>query len=262
MRYKISLLVLALLIWQNVQAQEIKDPRLQPIKREDLLQLITKTPVESSTHGRLISRARRSKLLGLAYVQYSNIWKAKPNNAYANYWKGMAAYQYEWQAGYASSSVRITGEQKLRLWEAARSGFQRAVELKPDFASANAAYGAFLFKIPHEEKKGMALMKKAVKLEPKHAGAWRTLGEALINPYRDAYNPKEGEAALLKSAKLDPLFAAPHSALTRLYVETKRYKEAQRELQIYTELVGAKNAAPTIKFFKPDIDKGLYSAKR
>lgn len=261
MCYKIALLMLALLIWQNVQAQEIRDPRLQPIKREELLQLIAKTPLESKVHSKLISRARRSKLLGVAYVQYSNIWKAKPNNPYANYWKGMAAYQYEWQAGYASSGVRITGEQKLRLWDAARSGFEKAVELKPDFASANAAYGAFLFKIPHEERKGLALMKKAVKLDPKSAGLWRNLGEALINPYRDAYNPKEGEAALLKSAKLDPLFAAPHSALTRLYVETKRYKEAQHELQIYTKLVGAKDAAPTIKFFKPKIDKGLAQSR-
>ncbi len=260
MRHKNFLALLAVLLLQgshNSEAQAIKDPRLQPIKQTELKQLITKTPLNSPLHGMLIGRARRSKLLAAAYTQYDNIWRQRPRDAYANHWRAVAAYQYEWQSGHSSSGVRLTGAQKGRLWEAARAGFKKAIELKPDFAAANSAYGAFLVNIPGEEQKGLDLMRKAVKLDPKAAGAWRSLGEALINPYGKYHNPADGEAALQKAAQLDPLFAAPHAALLRLYVESKRYKDAQRELQLYVDLAGAENAEPTVRLFKPEIDKAL-----
>jgi tetratricopeptide (TPR) repeat protein len=241
----------------NVTAQSRQDPRLQLITRSQLLTSIAKTPLNSRQHGRLIGRARASNLIPVAYVQYDKMWRKQPNNPYANYWRGITAYQYEWLSGYKSSGVRITPDQRTQLWEAARSGLQRAVELKPDFAAANSAYGSFLSAIPGEEKRGLDFMRKAVQLEPKTAGLWRSLGEVVINPYFDFYDPKEGEQALLKAARLDPLYAAPHYALIRLYVETKRFKEAQRELQIYTRLVGPQKAASTIRFFKSTIDKGL-----
>ncbi len=252
---KLFLTVILALASSVANAQQ--DPNLQPISRAELLSLIAKTPLTSPQHGRYISRARVSKLIPAAYVKYQQLQRAQPNSPYANYWLGLTAYTYDWQTGYKSSGIRVTPEQRTRIYAAAESGLRRAVELKPDYAAANSAYGGFLIANPYSQERGLELMRKAVQLEPKKAAYWRTLGEVLINPYFKYYDSKEGEEALLKAIKLDPLFTGAHSALLRLYVETKRFKEAQRELQIYTRLVGAKKAEPTIKFFQPRIDKVL-----
>lgn len=252
---KLFFVVTLALVSSVANAQQ--DPSLQPISRADLLSLIAKTPLTSSQHGRYLSRARVSKLIPTAYVKYQQLQRAQPNSAYANYWLGVTAYIYDWQTGYKSSGIRTTPEQRTRIYAAAESGLRKAVELKPDYAAANSTYGAFLISIPYSQERGLELMRKAVQLDPKEAAYWNTLGGALINPYFKYYDPKEGEAALLKAVSLRPLSTGAHSALLRLYVETKRFKEAQRELQIFTRLVGAKKAEPTIKFFQPKIDRGL-----
>lgn len=257
-----NLFVLILLMATGAQAQAPKKRSPQTISKIELQRTIANTPLTNAkVHDSMINRARTSHLMNVAYIQYSNLWKKRPNDAYANYYRALAAYTYEWQTGYKSSGVSITGDQRSRLWEAMQSGFQQAIRLKPDFAPAQAAYGSILFNQPDDEEKGLEMMRRATRLDAKDATLWRALGENLINPYRKSYNPKEGEQALRKTVQLNPASVGAHSALIRLYTETKRFKEAQRELQIYTRLVGAKKAASTIKFFKPTIDKGLAMSK-
>ena len=252
---KLFLVVILALASSVANAQQ--DPGLQPISRAELLSLIAKTPLTSNQHGRYISRARVSKLIPAAYVKYQQLQRAQPNDPYANYWLGITAYTYDWQTGYKSSGIRVTPEQRMRIYASAESGLRRAVELKPDYAAANSTYGAFLISIPDSQERGLELMRKAVQLDPNQASYWSTLGGALINPYFKYYDPKEGEQALLKAAKLRPLTTGTHEALLRLYVETKRFKDAQRELDIFTRLVGAEKAKSNIDFFQPKIDKGL-----
>lgn len=238
-------------------AQSRKDPRVRTITRAQLQQLIAKTPLNSRTHGRIIGWAQTSHLTGAAYAQYDNLWRKQPDDAYANLWRGITALIYENVSAYPSSKVRLSAEQKMRLWENGRSSLRDAVRLKPNLSWTNAAYGGFLFNQPRGEQEGMRLMRKAVKLEPKNASAWAALGDALINPYRSTHNPKEGEQALRNAARLDPLYASPHLALIRLYVGQKRFKEAQRELQAFKSLVPVKDAAQVTAYWKPDIDKGI-----
>lgn len=254
---KILLFLLTLFHLCTAQAQSRKDPRTQSITRDQLQQLITKTPIDSRMHSRLIKRAYASGLIGFAYVQYNNLWHKQQKNAYANLWRGSTALSYWSYAGYPSAGIRLSPEQKMRLWEAGRSGLRDAVSLMPDFSLANASYGNFLFNQPEGEQEGIRLMRKAVALEPKNAGLWAALGDALSNPYRKSHNPEEAEKALLTATRLDPLYAAPHYTLIRFYVGQKRFKEAQRELKTFTSLVPPKDAVPTIKFFQPRINKGL-----
>lgn len=259
MRQRFFFLLAALIcLFQVAHADTPKDPTLQPIAREVLQQMIAKTPLDAvKVHSRLIGQAYASNLVSVAYDAYTPLWRKNQNNAYANYWRGVTAHLYWWRASYPSTGIHLEQEQKSRLWQTAKTCLSKAVKLKPDFASANATYGAFLFEQPGSEKRGLELIRKSVQLAPESAGMWRTLGEALINPYGKAYKPEEGEQALLKAIRINSSYAAPHYALIRFYIQQKRFKEAQRELEIYTGLVPNKSADSTIAFFKPQIDKGL-----
>ncbi len=253
----ISALMIVLVLSQTTFAQQRKDPRVRIITRTQLQQLIIKTPVNSRIHGRIIGWAQESGLIGAAYVQYDSLWRKQPKSACANLWRGITALSYLDVASFPSSKVRLSGDQKARLFENGRSGLRNAVALQPNLSWANAAYGGFLFNQTNGEQEGLALMRKSVKLEPTNVSAWAALGDGLINPYRSVHNAKEGEQALLKATRLDPLYASPHLSLIRLYVEQKRFGEAQRQLQTFVSLTPPKDGAQVTAYWKSDIDKGL-----
>lgn len=260
MNNKLFLVLLAPVLMIHIAyATVVKDPRTQPITQQQFLQISAKTPIESRLHGRLITRAMASGLIGIAYIQYTKLWRKQPKNAYAMYWRGNTALSYWYSATYPSSTARLSPEQKSILWQTGRDGLRDAVKIKPDLSWANASYGNFLFNQTGSEQEGMKLMRKAVDLEPRNASLWFALGDALSNPYRDSHDPKEAEKSLLMAIRLDAHYAAPHYTLIRFYIGQKRFKEAQRQLASFTRLVPAKDAKSTTKFFQPQIDKGLQN---
>lgn len=237
-----------------------EDPRTKAIATPQLQQFVERTPLNSPQHATLISRAYASKIIGTAYNLYTNKWKKQPNDAYANLWRGSAASNYDWYASYPSTKIRLTPEQRSRLFQTALSCLSKAVELKPDLARANAAYGSFIWANRGQEKEGLRLIEKATVLEPKTASHWAALGHVRSNRFRSTYDAAQAEKALRTAAQLDPLYAHPHYIMIRLFLEQKRYKEANDALQTYVSLVPANSAASTIEFFKPQIDKGLQKS--
>ena len=252
--------ILALTAPLAAAAQPHKDPSVRVVTRAQLAKLISQTPLNSKLHGRFIGWSQVSGLTGAAYVQYTSLWQKQPKNAYANLWRGITAFDYLGQANYPTPLVKLSSDQKARLWDVGESSLRTAVQLAPKLSWANTSYGGFLFNNkPDGEKEGLALLRKATHLDPKNSSAWVVLGDALINPYRSLKNPKEGEQALLRATKLDPLYASPHLLLTRFYVEQKRFKEAQQQLSAFVALVPPKDATSVSAMFKPRIDKGLKS---
>jgi type IV pilus biogenesis/stability protein PilW len=73
----------------------------------------------------------------------------------------------------------------------------------------------------------LSSLSQAVKFLPKHAGAWNNLGLAFHN--KD--EPKRAEEAWKKALALDSSFTDAHTNLGALYLQQKRYKEAEQEFK-------------------------------
>jgi tetratricopeptide (TPR) repeat protein len=244
-------------------AQYTGDPRLAPISAQELRKSIKETPIKSPRHFELISRAYNAKLSKEAYESYALRWKKSPNDANTNLLVGIAAQRYEKQLMSPFSAPKSLREQVNRsnaLHRISRERLANAVKLNPASATANVAYGFFLWQIGNQQEKGLALVKKGIALSSKSAGAHATLGAIYANSSGKAYDPVKAEAELRTAILLDKKFAYPHEALAWLYVNLKRYKDAQKSfdnlLKLSPETMVKKQH---IQMLQSLINKGLNS---
>lgn len=232
-----------------------KDPRLIRISEQELQRLIRQTPIESPQHARLAARAVSSGLQKVAYEQYTALWQRNRANGYANLRRGIAAQEY-WRYTGRLGGQRLPPQEEHELFRTARSCLSKAVSLLPDSAAAHVAYGFFIWQWGNQMGPGLNYLRKAARLAPEEARVHANLGSVYSNPSGNAYNPQQAEQALRKAIQLDSSYAYPRRLLASLYLNTKRYKEAQRELQAYLSLAppGTEKA---VVIYQRAINQGL-----
>ncbi len=222
-------------------AQGLKDPRFTPISQQALELKIRQTPLASSQHFLLMAQARSSHLSDSAYRLYTKIWQKTPNDPYANLLAGMAA-ENNWEYQTFSNQLKPYSPEARKILEDARKLLHNAVQMMPNSARANSEYGYFLWHDDNAADAGFPLLRKAASLAPKDPVANVSLGDAYLNPYIKYYNPALAEASIRKAITLDPLYAYPHLSLVFLYNDTKRYKEAQTQMEEYLSLTPPETA--------------------
>ncbi len=148
----------------------LKDVRLVPISAHELQQTILQTPLDDAKQEQLTARAVDSQLSKTAYEQYTILWKRTPNDGYANLRRGVAASIF-WRNGTLPSvhEIPIGSQQDKELYTVACSCLEKAVTLLPNSGLAKSEYGFLLWQYGNQMSKGLALMKKALSVEPKNA---------------------------------------------------------------------------------------------
>ena len=212
------------------------DAPLLPLTKKELIQSIQKTPIESPEHIKLIISACNSHLLETAYEQYTLIWQKQPNNGSANLRRGVTAMEYwEYATVPAVNELPLSSPKAEEVANAASSCLEKAVELLPNSASANAEYGHLLF-YRGDTDMGVKLLKKAEALAPKSATAFELLGAIHASPNPPYYQPKLAEKELRLAMRLAPFDSYPHWVLASLYLDERQYSQAQTELHSYLDL--------------------------
>lgn len=223
-------------------ASGIGDANRPPITKEELVQSIQKTPIESPRQSKLISRAADAHLLKIAYEQYTLIWQKKPDNASANLRRGYAAMEYwEYATKPAVNELPLSSPKADEVSAAAASCLAKAVELAPKSASAKAEYGHFLF-YQGNMNKGVQLLKEAEALAPKAPTSYELLGAIYASPNPPFFQPKLAEKTLATAIRLDPLDSYPHWVLAQLYFDEQRYEDAQKEMRSFLNLAPPERA--------------------
>lgn len=235
MALKLYFALIATFFTTCICAAQQKDARLLPIKEQQLKQLVQRTPIVSSEHLILLSRARSSRLTGFAYEQYTLLWKNRSKNAHTNLWRGISAPMYWRHSKSATPQKRASRSEDIFI--VARACLAKAVELQPNSATANMEYGFFLWQYGNRVDEGLALLRKAALLAPRDPRAHTFLGLVYSNPTGNAYNLQKAEKALKTAIRLDASYAFPHELLASIYRRQGRHQEAQREMQAYRSLL-------------------------
>ncbi|MFA5138898.1 MAG: hypothetical protein WC728_06645 [Elusimicrobiota bacterium] len=131
--------------------------------------------------------------------------------------------------------------EKVALFTRAEETARRAAELAPTEPEALYWQGVAMGR--RGQARGMMrslfmvgplkrLMRKALELEPKHAGAHQVLGEMLMAlPGFAGGSKKEAVAELEASVRSDPSRAASYTALAEAYLGVGRREDAERVLR-------------------------------
>lgn len=257
--YQHILLVSLFLLALGCHAEPGKDPRLSLVSSQELSQGIAQMPVSSTKHIQLISRARSSNLADEAYRLYKQAWIKTPNNPYSNLLKGLAAENY-WAYATAPSVAKLhpSAPEARALLKDAHDGFAQAFKLQPASAVVNMEYGFFLWRYYNQMERGLPLLRRGLALAPQSPTAHALIGNVYSNPFGKAYDPKSAEQHLLTATSLDPMYAYPHSMLVFLYIQQKRFTDAQEQMQAYLRLSPPAFAQDAIvKLLQSAISKGL-----
>lgn len=251
--------VFAILSAGYVAMGDISAPLLT---QQELIQLIQKTPIGSPEQSSLIIRASDAHLLKVAYEQYTLIWQKEPSNPSANLRRGVVAMDY-WQ--YATkpdiNELPLSSPKADEVLNAARICLAKAIELAPKSSSANAEYGYFLF-YQGDMAKGIALLQKSEKLDPKNATPHSLLGAIYASPNPPYFQPKLAEKELQNAMRLAPSDSYPHWTLAGLFLDTKHYAKAQAEMQAYLRLAPPARAQENyVKSMQSMIAYGLSHTK-
>lgn len=240
-------------------ATQIKDLSQAPISQAELKRLIATTPLTSPIQFRLIPRASASNLEKVAFEQYSLIAQKQPNNGNALLLQGLAAEKYWFYARQKKVNDLPDGSpQEIAFLKSVGTYLAKAASLLPNSAVANEAYGRYLWQFNSDHVGGMKLLKKAVVLAPKSASAHAYLADMYSNPSPELFSPAKAQAEFLEAARLDPTYAFPRFGLARLYVDQKRFREAQTQLKAYADLLPPGSAQlGNVKFLQQVIDAGL-----
>jgi tetratricopeptide (TPR) repeat protein len=260
MKFMFRGLILTMVFLANIAtANQLKDLSQAPISQAELKQLITATPLTSPVQFKLIPRAASSGLEKFAFEQYSLIAQKQPNNGNALLLQGLAAEKYWYHARKKSVNELPDGSpQEIAFLKKVGAYLARAVVLLPNSAVANEACGNYLWQFGNDNVGGMKLLKKAVALAPKNASAHAYLADMYSNPAPDLFSPAKAEAEFREAARLDPNYAFPRFGLARLYVDQKRYREAQMQLKAYAALLPSGSAQfANVQFIQQVIDAGL-----
>lgn len=124
----------------------------------------------------------------------------------------------------------------------AERGYRRAIELKPNYATAHQWYGIQLFYLArHEEAVGE--LRQALEIDPLSVIINLDYAESLFQAHR--YN--EAIAQLKKTLELDAGFATTHQRFTKFYLVAGNHEEAARSYATYRELTGDQDGAKLIR---------------
>ncbi len=104
----------------------------------------------------------------------------------------------------------------------AETNFHAAVTLDPGYAEAHANYGRFLVERGRPDD-GIPILKTALKIAPRMANAWASLGLAYV---RSTRRGPAAEAAFRKALDADPTHVLALMEYTRLLVSARRSEEA------------------------------------
>ena len=232
-----SALLLSLFILQTNCVADVKDRRTAAIAAPELRRLILQTPINSPLHQELMSRAGHSHLLDVAYAQYTQLWRRKPGDAYANLLRGVSAEYLE--LGKANPDTRKFYSQATTddLLSVAASSFERAIELDPKSAIVNLESGYFLWQFGNKLPQGLAQLRKASQLEPNDVRVHAIWGLVYENPLGGVHNMKKAVDELNLAIKLDPTYAYPHSLLAGIYTRLKQPAKAEQERVEYQSLL-------------------------
>lgn len=256
----VILIISILLLSAPSFAVGLKDVRLMPISAHELQQAILQTPLDDAKQEQLTARAVDSQLSKTAYEQYTILWKRTPNDGYANLRRGVAASIF-WRNGTLPSvhEIPIGSQQDKELYAVACSCLEKAIILLPNSGLAKSEYGFLLWQYGNQMSKGLALMKKALLVEPKNANVHSRLGGVYSNPTTGVYSPQKAEIELRTALHYDPSDAYPHYQLARLYMQEAKYAKAQSELKTYTNM-GNINAdqLPGVVFLQSLMEDGLH----
>ena len=111
-------------------------------------------------------------------------------------------------------------------WAAASSGFQRAIELNPSYATAYQRYSLYLMAMGRTGE-SLAQMNRARELDPLSISVNFSLGWRLYMAHQ--YDQAIGQ--LRNTLEMDPNFALPRMVLGQAYEQKGLYQQAIAELQ-------------------------------
>lgn len=109
----------------------------------------------------------------------------------------------------------------------ARRAAQRALELAPQLAEAQAATGVILSDYDYDYSAAIERFERSLELNPNYAQAWSWLCVA----HTMAGNPEAGLGACDRAIRLDPLSAVPHAQRALALMSLGRYAEALGALE-------------------------------
>lgn len=235
-----NLCLIALFISLFCQASSIagdKDKRLTAISASQLQQAISQTPLNSPLQQELMSRARHAHLMGVAYIQYSALWRQQPNNAYANLLRGVSAEYLEWDSMYPELRPLYKSYTQDSLLPVAASCLKKAAKLAPNSCVANTEAGFFFWQFGNDLPEGLSLLRKAIKLAPNDAQVHVMWSLVYSNPTTNSYDSQKALEQLALAARLDPTYAFPHKLMADLYNRLKQPVKAEQERSRYQSLI-------------------------
>jgi TolB-like protein/DNA-binding winged helix-turn-helix (wHTH) protein/Tfp pilus assembly protein PilF len=121
-------------------------------------------------------------------------------------------------------------------WAGAASGFQRAIELNPSYATAYQRYSLYLTAMGRSNE-SLAQMNRARELDPMSISMSFSLGWRLYM----ARKYDQAIEQLQNTLEMDPNFALPRMVLGQAYEQKKAYPQALAELQ---KAVGISHDSP------------------
>ena len=134
--------------------------------------------------------------------------------------------------------------------------YQKALEIKPDFAEAHNNLGNFLFQKGSVDE-AMVHYQKALEINPDYAEAHYNLGYALLK----MGNVDEAIAHLQKALQINPDYAEAHNNLGYALIQKGSVDEAtahfQKALQINPDYADAHNNLGNILLEKGSVDEAI-----
>ncbi len=214
-----------------------KDKRLTAISTSQLQAMILHTPLNAPLQMEVLSRARHSHLMDVAYEEYTALWMQKPNDAFTNLLRGSSAEYLESDGMEPALKDTYRRYAQENLFSVARDCLRKATQLAPNSAVANMEEGFFLWQFDEKLPEGIGYLQKALQLAPKNPRIHATLGDVYANPYGKSYNLQKAIAQLNTAATLDPTYAFPHDLLANIYSRLGQSAKAKIERDKYQSLL-------------------------
>ncbi|MEK6304532.1 MAG: winged helix-turn-helix domain-containing protein [Acidobacteriota bacterium] len=128
----------------------------------------------------------------------------------------------------AEAHTSLAGVKELYEWDfaAAERGFERAIELNPNYTTAHIWYSQFLSCLGRHAE-AIAEAKRAQEVDPLSLLASTHLG----NIYLEARQPDEAIAQLQRTIEMDKNFAYAHGSLRDTYLAKGMYDDAIEEFK-------------------------------
>lgn len=203
------------------------DPRTAPLSQRDLVLAIRSEKPDSPANVLLLNRAAYSDRSDVSYQEYKALSSRYPQDANRHLWYGIACLNFM-----QSTRTRKGGRSFVRfgaLLKESTKELALAAERLPTSAVAQKAHGFVLWQYGNNMAEGLKRMQQAEKLDPKNPSVHLVLGLVYENPTGNAYSLPKAKKEYQEAIRLDPLFAAPHKGLARVYDALGKPNEAAQE---------------------------------